>query len=74
MMQEPELSFESAMERLEEIAAYLESGEVSLDESISLFEEANRLFRFCREKLRQAEEKLYILEREGNSFKEKLEE
>ena len=38
-MPKKELSFENAMERLEEIASQLESGEFTLDEALKLYEE-----------------------------------
>ena len=40
-----ELSFEAALKRLEEIVRKLESGEASLDESIELYAEGDRLKR-----------------------------
>jgi exodeoxyribonuclease VII small subunit len=54
-------SFETALQRLEEIVQRLEGGEVSLDESLSLFEEGIRLTRYCSDKLDAAEGKLEIL-------------
>jgi|WetSurMetagenome_2_1015567.scaffolds.fasta_scaffold720029_2 exodeoxyribonuclease VII small subunit len=63
------MNFESAMQRLEEIAEALESGSRSLDESLKLFEEANRLITFCFGKLDEAEQKLKILVKEQDSFK-----
>jgi exodeoxyribonuclease VII small subunit len=64
-----EQSFESAMSRLEEIAEILEQGSQSLEESIKLFEEGNALTQFCSEKLAEAENKIKILTKSGNSFK-----
>jgi exodeoxyribonuclease VII small subunit len=54
---EPEetLTFEQAMARLEEIVRLLESGELSLDETVRLYEEGQRLRQFCEEKLNAAE-------------------
>jgi exodeoxyribonuclease VII small subunit len=54
-------SFETALQRLEEIVRRLEDGEISLDESLSLFEEGIRLTRYCSDKLDAAEGKLEIL-------------
>ncbi len=51
--QEP--SFEEALERLEEIAHRLDSGGMSLDESLELFGEAIELVRVSTEILNQAE-------------------
>lgn len=55
-MPKKEISFEKAMERLEEIVNSLESGESPLDKSLSLFEEGVKLVKLCNEKLEKAEE------------------
>ena len=56
-------SFEEAIERLDEIVANLETGEVALEESIKLFEEGMQLSKYCMEKLTEAERKLQKLAR-----------
>lgn len=56
------LTFENALGRLEEIVSQLESGEITLDESIKAFEEGKELVRFCLGKLEQAEKKVQKLE------------
>ena len=56
-----EMTFESAMARLEEIVAMLEGGNCSLDESLKLFEEGTRLTAFCNESLKNAEQKIVQL-------------
>lgn len=53
--------FESAIKRLEEIVAQLESGDLQLDKSLELFEEGIKLSRFCNQKLDEAERKVEIL-------------
>lgn len=53
--------FESAIKRLEEIVAQLESGDLQLDKSLELFEEGIKLSRFCHGKLDEAERKVEIL-------------
>jgi exodeoxyribonuclease VII small subunit len=73
-MKKNEQNFEDSMGRLEEIAKLLEGGSVSLEDTMTLFEEANELFQICSEKLGQAEEKLYILTGKQGSFQLKLEE
>ena len=55
------INFEKSLERLEEITQKLESGELSLDASLKLFEEGIRLSRFCQKKLSETEQKLEIL-------------
>ena len=56
-----EISFEEAMSRLEGEVKRLESGSMSLDESISAFEEAVKLVKICNEKLEAAEQKVRLL-------------
>jgi exodeoxyribonuclease VII small subunit len=53
-----ELSFEAALKRLEEIVRRLESGDASLDESIDLYGEGDRLRRQCEERLQAAQAKI----------------
>ena len=50
--------FEKAMERLEQIIDDLESGSLSLDESIKVFEEGVDLSKKCHKKLTEAETKV----------------
>jgi exodeoxyribonuclease VII small subunit len=54
-------SFEDALLRLEEIVQRLETGEASLEESLTLFEEGIKLARLCSGQLDGAEGKLRIL-------------
>lgn len=56
-----ELTFESAISRLEEIVRTLEGGDVPLDTSIALFEEGITLVKFCNAKLDHAEQRVKIL-------------
>jgi exodeoxyribonuclease VII small subunit len=56
-----ELTFETAMARLEEIVAVLESGNCTLDESLKLFEEGTKLTAFCSGALKTAEQKILQL-------------
>lgn len=55
------ITFETAIARLEEIVRALEGGGVPLDESLSLFEEGVSLVKLCNEKLDRAEQKVKIL-------------
>ncbi len=43
MSEKTEMSFEDKLKRLEEIVAKIESGSLSLEESLSLFEEGEKL-------------------------------
>jgi exodeoxyribonuclease VII small subunit len=50
-----ELSFEDAYSQLEELVAKLESGDMSLEESVSLFERGKALAAHCQSLLDKAE-------------------
>lgn len=53
-----ELSFEDALKRLEAIVHRLESGEASLDESISLYAEGDALRKQCEARLQAAQARI----------------
>lgn len=59
-------SFEDMMKNLEEIAKDLESGELSLDESVKKFEEGMELSKSCSKILDDAEKKITILIKDAN--------
>jgi len=54
----PEMSFEAAMAELESVVNRLESGDVPLAESISLYERGAALKARCEDELKKAEEKV----------------
>jgi exodeoxyribonuclease VII small subunit len=67
MENKQDLTFESAMKRLEEIVRKLESGELSLTESIEQYKESMQLVQFCRQQLDKAELEIeQLVEVEGN--------
>lgn len=53
--------FEEALEQLEKVVERLESGELSLEESLAAFEEGVRLVKFCNQKLTEVEKKIELL-------------
>ena len=53
--------FETALKKLEDIVKKLESGDLSLDSALELFEEGIKLSRFCHAQLEQAERRVEIL-------------
>ncbi len=53
--------FEEAMKKLEEIVHDLETGDLSLEESLKKFEEGVKLSKFCLRKLDEAEKKIELL-------------
>ena len=54
-------SFEEMMHNLEEIAKDLESGNLTLDESVKKFEEGMQISKECSKILESAEKKITIL-------------
>lgn len=58
MAAKKQMSFEQAMDRLEEIVKELESGEGSLDHALALFEEGSKLAGSCTAMLDKAEQKV----------------
>ena len=60
-MPKKELTFEKAMDRLEEIVTLLESGDSPLDKSLSLFEEGVELVKLCNSQLEKAESSVRML-------------
>lgn len=55
------MNFEQALERLEEIVRKLESGNVSLDESIEIYQEGITLSKQCSGMLQEAEGKVMAI-------------
>ena len=53
-----ELSIELSLERLELIVSKMESGEVSLEKSLILFEEGMNLIKECQGDLKKAEQRI----------------
>jgi exodeoxyribonuclease VII small subunit len=56
-----EPTFEQALEALETLVERLEKGELTLEESLKLYEEGVRLSRLCHGKLEEAEGKIEML-------------
>lgn len=55
------VKFEKALARLETIVSELERGELSLDDSLKIFEEGVKLSKTCLKILDEAEQKVEIL-------------
>ncbi len=58
---EMELSFDQALKNLEELVGKLESGTLSLEESMDAFDKAMKLSQLCEKKLSAAEQKIQKL-------------
>lgn len=61
--------FESAMARLEEIVASLESGELTLEQSLALYSEGVAIADICNNKLAEAEGQIAKLSKMADRFK-----
>jgi exodeoxyribonuclease VII small subunit len=64
-----EMSFEEAIAELENIVDKLEKGQLSLDESLLLFEKGIKLVRECNDKLKNARQKVEKLIEENGEMK-----
>lgn len=53
--------FEKSFQQLEKIVHRLEGEELSLDESLRLFEEGIQLSRFCNQKLEEVEKRIELI-------------
>ena len=53
--------FEEALEDLEGVVERLESGELSLEESLAAFEDGVKLVKYCNQKLTEVEKKIELL-------------
>lgn len=67
-------TFESSLGDLEKIVRKLEDGELSLEESLKLFEDGVKLSRECQERLSQAERRIEILlkDSQGNPILQEI--
>lgn len=64
-----EMSFEEALLELEGIVEKLEKGQLSLDESLMLFEKGIKLVRECNDKLKSAQQRVEKLIEENGELK-----
>ncbi|HJM47724.1 MAG TPA: exodeoxyribonuclease VII small subunit [Candidatus Marinimicrobia bacterium] len=64
-------SIEEIFGRLESIISNLESGDIPLDKSLTLFEEGMTLAESCRAQLNAAEQKVQELMKDKGGFLEK---
>jgi len=68
-MQKQKLTFEQALEKLEQLVVQIEEGKVSLEASIEKYAEGIALIKHCRSILEAAEKKIQLLAKgEGESL------
>jgi exodeoxyribonuclease VII small subunit len=60
------MKFEEAYSRLEEILEKMNSGKASLDDSLKLYEEADKLIVTCQKTLSEAEKKIEMMIKSRN--------
>jgi exodeoxyribonuclease VII small subunit len=60
--------FEQALEQLEELVEAMESGDLSLEESLKSFEQGIKLTRDCQTALSQAEQKVQLLQEQNGQL------
>lgn len=65
-----EINFEETMQKLEQITAELEKGELSLDELVKKFEEGIKLSKECNKILEDSEKRINILINEDGNITE----
>lgn len=60
--------FEAAIEELEQVVEQLESGDLSLEDSLAAFEKGVGLVKLCNQRLTEVEKKVELLvkDKEGN--------
>ncbi len=63
-----DLSFEKAIEELEEIVDSLEEGGLSLEDSLDKFSRGIKLIKYCNEKLSETEKKIEVLIKEDDEL------
>ena len=55
------MSFEEALQKLETSVQQLESGDLSLEQSLEIFEQGVKMSRLCSQKLEESEKKVELL-------------
>ena len=73
MLDAKEPNFEASMERLNAIVEKLETGDMSLEESLKLYEEGVRLSGACMKRLTEAQQKIEVLMRTSSGALETAE-
>jgi len=67
-----DLGFEEALEQMEDIVSKLEQGEQSLDDSLKMFEEGIKLYRYCLLKLEEVEGKVTVIMRNNGDEAQRI--
>ncbi len=63
-----QMTYEEAMEKLKILGEDLESGELTLDESLETYAKAVELIKYCNEKLQAAKKQMTVLIEESTGI------
>ena len=63
------MKYEEAINSLQQIAEQLESGNLSLEESVKLFEKSVELSKLCFEKIKQTDGEVLVIKKELDEIK-----
>ena len=67
--QQQELTLEESFEKLDEILTALESRDITLEESVKIYQQGMELVKQCNQKIDRVEKKCLVLQ-EGGEFDE----
>lgn len=70
MSKKEDTNFEELIQKLEDITNKMEKEQLSLDESVKLFEEGMKISKECNSKLEDAEKRITILINQNSELKE----
>jgi len=59
------LSFEQALEELDQLVRSMESGQLTLDDALAAYQRGAALARYCQDKLAGAEQQIKVLDAQG---------
>lgn len=59
--QSSQINFETSLEQLEQLVQQIENGDLTLQQSLEVFEQGIKLTKQCQKALEQAEQKVKIL-------------
>lgn len=63
------MTYEQAIDELQKISDELESGKLTLDESVKLFEKSVELSKLCFEKVKQTDGQVLLIKKELDEIK-----
>lgn len=66
------MGIDEKLKQLEQYAKQIEDENISVEQSVQIFEKASGLSKECYEELSQVKGKIYLIGKEMDEFKEKL--